>query len=175
MVHVAGWDVSGLRPFRVSRAGIGYVPQGWRVFPSLMVHEHLAMVARHKGAGTLGRVYKAFLRLAERRSNGGAALLGSEQQTLAVARALLLNPALLIMDEPSEGLGPVFVERLMALLRCLPGEGKGLLLVEQKIAVSANVVQQALIMVGGSPLLPRRPRWRPTWRRSGSTWALARR
>jgi len=105
------------------------VPQGRRVFPSLTVHEHLAMVARHEGAWTIARVYEAFPRLAERRGHGGAELSGGEQQMLAVARALLLNPALLVTDKPTEGLAPV--------------------LVEQNIAVAASIAQQAMVMVGG--------------------------
>ena len=152
-VSVAGRDVSGLRPFRVARAGIGYVPQGRRVFPSLSVHEHLAMVARPGRAQgrtwTIDRIYDAFPRLAERRRNGGAELSGGEQQMLAVARALLLNPVLLVMDEPTEGLAPLLVEQLVELLRRLPAEGVGLLLVEQNIAVATSVADRVLVMVNG--------------------------
>ncbi len=148
-VSVAGRDVSGLRPFRVARAGIGYVPQGRRVFPSLSVQEHLAMVARPGRAWTIERIYDAFPRLAERRRNGGAELSGGEQQMLAVARALLLNPVLLVMDEPTEGLAPLLVEQLVELLRRLPAEGVGLLLVEQNIAVATSVADRVLVMVNG--------------------------
>jgi branched-chain amino acid transport system ATP-binding protein len=152
-IRLGGRALAGQRPFRISRAGIGYVPQGRRVFPSLSVHEHLRMVAR-PGADparewTVERVYETFPRLAERRRNGGAQLSGGEQQMLAVARALLLNPSLLVMDEPTEGLAPVIVDQLVQLFGQLAADGIGLLLVEQNIAVATEIARTVLVMVNG--------------------------
>ena len=152
-VRLDGREIAGQRPFRVAWAGIGYVPQGRRVFPSLSVHEHLRMVARGPGASgggwTIERVYATFPRLAERRRNGGAQLSGGEQQMLAVARALLLNPKLLVMDEPTEGLAPVIVDQLVRVFRHLAQEGIAMLLVEQNIAVATEVAETVLVMVNG--------------------------
>jgi branched-chain amino acid transport system ATP-binding protein len=145
-------EIAGQRPFRVARAGIGYVPQGRRVFRSLSVHEHLRMVAKpgsSSGGWTIERVYETFPRLAERRRNGGAQLSGGEQQMLAVARALLLNPILLVMDEPTEGLAPVIVDHLVQVFRNLAQEGIAMLLVEQNIAVATEVADTVLVMVNG--------------------------
>ena len=151
-IRLGSREIAGQRPFRVARAGIGYVPQGRRVFPSLSVHEHLRMVARPPaapGAWTIERVYETFPRLAERRRNGGAQLSGGEQQMLAVARALLLNPTLLVMDEPTEGLAPVIVDHLVRIFRKLADEGIAMLLVEQNIAVATEVADSVLVMVNG--------------------------
>jgi branched-chain amino acid transport system ATP-binding protein len=151
-IQLAGREIGGLRPFRVARAGIGYVPQGRRVFSSLSVHEHLRMVAPPAGGSprwTIERVYATFPRLAERRRNGGAELSGGEQQMLAVARALLLNPVLLVMDEPTEGLAPVIVDHLVEVFRHLAQEGIAMLLVEQNIAVATAVADRVLVMVNG--------------------------
>ena len=109
-VRVGGEEVLGLTPNAVTARGVGYVPQGRRVWPSLSVDEHFRLAARgRKGPWTVQRVYATFPRLAERKSNGGAELSGGEQQMLAIGRALLLNPKLLVMDEPTEGLAPVIV------------------------------------------------------------------
>ena len=151
-IRLGDQEIAGRRPFRVAQAGIGYVPQGRRVFRSLSVHEHLRMVARPNSAQpawTIERVYETFPRLAERRRNGGAQLSGGEQQMLAVARALLLNPVLLVMDEPTEGLAPVIVDHLVRVFRKLSEEGIAMLLVEQNISVATEVADTVLVMVNG--------------------------
>jgi branched-chain amino acid transport system ATP-binding protein len=145
-----GAPLLGRSPQRIARAGIALVPQGRRVFPSLSVHEHLRLVARGAGARwTIERIYETFPRLAERRRNGGNQLSGGEQQMLAISRALLMNPKLVVMDEPSEGLAPVIVDHLAEVLRGLAGEGIGLLLVEQNLRMAAAVCDALAVMVTG--------------------------
>jgi branched-chain amino acid transport system ATP-binding protein len=142
--------LDGLAPFRIARRGIALVPQGRRTFPSLSVHEHLTLVARGRcGRWTIERVYETFPRLKDRRRNGGTELSGGEQQMLAISRALLMNPRLVIMDEPSEGLAPVIVDQLIGVLRGLPQDGMGLLLVEQNIRVATAVADEVAVMVTG--------------------------
>lgn len=143
-------EVLGLGTGRIARKGVALVPQGRRMFPSLSVHEHLLLVAQ-KGnpAWTIARVYETFPRLAERRRNGGDQLSGGEQQMLAISRALLMNPKLVIMDEPSEGLAPVIVDHLIEVLRAIAAEGMGLLLIEQNLRVATAVSDQVAIMVTG--------------------------
>ncbi|MBK1657264.1 ABC transporter ATP-binding protein [Paracraurococcus ruber] len=149
-VRLGGEEMLGRPANRVARAGIALVPQGRRVFPSLTVDEHLRLVSRGRGARwTIERVYETFPRLAERRRNGGTQLSGGEQQMLAIGRALLTNPRLVIMDEPSEGLAPVIVDHLVEVLRALPGEGIGLLLVEQNLGVATDVCGTVAVMVNG--------------------------
>jgi len=149
-VRLDGRDLAGQRSYRIARAGIGYVPQGRRIFPSLSVHEHLALVEGPGRQGwTIPRVYETFPRLAERRKNGGAELSGGEQQMLAIARALLLNPRILIMDEPTEGLAPVVVDQVIEVLHRLSAERIGLLLIEQNFRVATAVSQHVLIMLNG--------------------------
>ena len=129
-IRFDGEELTGRPPHAVARRGIALVPQGRRTFPSLSVDEHLRLVSQGRDAAwTIERVYETFPRLAERRGNGGTQLSGGEQQMLAIARALLLNPRLVIMDEPSEGLAPVIVEHLVQVLRQISAEGMGLLLV----------------------------------------------
>ncbi|HZF74604.1 MAG TPA: ABC transporter ATP-binding protein [Acetobacteraceae bacterium] len=150
-IRLDGQEMAGRGSDRIARAGIAIVPQGRRTFPSLTVHEHLVLAARSgRGARwTIERIYETFPRLAERRRNGGTQLSGGEQQMLAISRALLANPRLVIMDEPSEGLAPVIVDHLVQVLRALPGEGMALLLVEQNLGVATEVCPEVAIMVNG--------------------------
>ena len=150
-VRFAGTELVGRPSNRIATLGIGYVPQGRRLFPSLTVDEHLRMVARRGGdvRWTADRIYDLFPRLAQRRRNGGAQLSGGEQQMLAIGRALMTNPALLIMDEPSEGLAPAIVEHLIETFRMLEAEGLSILLIEQNLGVATSIAERLLIMVGG--------------------------
>jgi branched-chain amino acid transport system ATP-binding protein len=149
-VRFAGAELHGRAPHRIARAGIGYVPQGRRLFPSLTVDEHLKISARNTDSGwTSERVYELFPRLAERRRNGGAELSGGEQQMLAIGRALLGNPRLLIMDEPSEGLAPAVIDHLVETFKQLEQDGLAILLIEQNLGVATSLAERQLVMVGG--------------------------
>jgi branched-chain amino acid transport system ATP-binding protein len=143
-------ELLGKPPYRFTRAGIGYVPQGRRIWPSLSTHEHLVMVGASKDARwNIEAVYELFPRLAERRSVGGAQLSGGEQQMLAVARALLTSPELLILDEPSEGLAPAIVEHLIESLRGLVAAGQQVLLIEQNLKFATALGHHVLVMING--------------------------
>ena len=149
-VRFEGKELMGQAPYKISGAGIGYVPQGRRLFPSLSTEEHLDMLGGGRGGRwTKDAIWKLFPRLAERRKVSGAQLSGGEQQMLAIARALLGTPKLLIMDEPSEGLAPAIVENLVATCLSLVEEGVGLLLVEQNLGVATSLAQRQLVMVAG--------------------------
>ena len=150
-IRFRGEEILGLAPHAITAKGIGYVPQGRRVWPSLTVDEHLRLAARaSRGPWTPQRVYQTFPRLAERKANGGAQLSGGEQQMLAIARALLLNPRLLVMDEPTEGLAPVIVEQVIELLSSLVKDGEiGVLLIEQNLGVAIDVAQTIDVMMNG--------------------------
>jgi len=150
-----GSEVAGAQPFEMTRRGVALVPQGRRVFPSLTVHEHLTLTAGIRpGAWTVERVYDTFTRLAERRQNRGNQLSGGEQQMLAIGRALLLNPTLLVLDEPSEGLSPLVVEQLQGVLRRLVDEeGMSLLVVEQNFRLAVSLSERMLVMVSGEIVL----------------------
>ena len=150
-IRFAGHELVGRSSHKIANFGIGYVPQGRRLFPSLTVDEHLRMVGSRNGGRrwTVDAVYELFPRLAERRRNGGAQLSGGEQQMLAIGRALLKNPKLLIMDEPSEGLAPAVIENLIETFRQLEQEGLELLLIEQNLAVATSLAQRQLVMIGG--------------------------
>ncbi|GGC47327.1 ABC transporter permease [Chelatococcus reniformis] len=150
-VRLAGENLLSLGPAHIARLGVGYVPQGRRLWRSLSVDEHLHMVAgMRRGAWTVERLYDTFPRLAERRSNGGAQLSGGEQQMLAIARALVTNPRLLIMDEPTEGLAPVIVAQVEDMLVRIGDEGDiAVLVIEQNIGVATAVSKTVAIMVNG--------------------------
>jgi uncharacterized protein (UPF0261 family)/ABC-type branched-subunit amino acid transport system ATPase component len=147
-VRLAGEEMLGLSPNQITQRGIAYVPQGRRVWPSLTVDETLKLVARKKR--DVDRVYTMFPRLAERKANGGGQLSGGEQQMLAIGRALLLEPRLLVMDEPTEGLAPVIVEHVEQSLRALVAEGEiSILLIEQNLGVALDVADTIGVMVNG--------------------------
>jgi uncharacterized protein (UPF0261 family)/ABC-type branched-subunit amino acid transport system ATPase component len=150
-VRLAGEEILGQPPHVITERGVGYVPQGRRVWPSLSVDEHLRLAAGGQaGPWTVARVYEIFPRLAERRRNGGAELSGGEQQMLAIARALLFNPMLLVMDEPTEGLAPVIVEQVAAMLKHLAADGEiSVLLIEQNLGVAIDVADTVDVMVNG--------------------------
>jgi uncharacterized protein (UPF0261 family)/ABC-type branched-subunit amino acid transport system ATPase component len=147
-IRLAGEEILGLAPNEITKRGIAYVPQGRRVWPSLSVDETLRLVASRRRE--VDRVYAMFPRLAERRGHGGAQLSGGEQQMLAIGRALLLDPKLLVMDEPTEGLAPVIVEQVAQALRELAAEGRiAVLLIEQNLGVAISVADRIGLMVNG--------------------------
>ena len=151
-VRFAGQELLGLQPDAITRRGVAYVPQGRRVWRSLTVDETLRLAAgtARRGAWTVDRIYGVFPRLAERRANGGAQLSGGEQQMLAIGRALLFNPRLLVMDEPTEGLAPVIVEQVATLLKELTRDRSiSVLLVEQNLGVALEVADEVAVMVNG--------------------------
>ena len=149
-VRFEGRELMGKQPYKISAAGIGFVPQGRRLFPSLSTEEHLDMLGRRNGGRwTKEAIWELFPRLAERRKVGAAQLSGGEQQMLAIARALLSNPKLIVMDEPSEGLAPTIVESLVQTCLNLVQEGVGLLLIEQNLGVATSLAERQLVMVAG--------------------------
>ena len=150
-VRLDGLELLGKPAYKVAGAGIGYVPQGRRLFESLTVDEHLEIVGgRSKGEWTPDRVYELFPRLAERKNVSGTSLSGGEQQMLAIGRALVTNPRVLIMDEPSEGLAPTIVENLVETIKELAAGGMGLLVVEQNLGVATTLAGRQLVMITGS-------------------------
>ena len=151
-VRFKGQELIGKASYKVAQLGIGYVPQGRRLFSSLSVDEHLRMLAGRgsNGGWTPAKVYELFPRLGERKRNGGAQLSGGEQQMLAIGRALLTNPELLIMDEPSEGLAPAIIEMLIETFQRLEREGMTILLIEQNLGVATSITERQLVMVAGN-------------------------
>ena len=150
-IQFEGDELAGLSPSRIAHHGVGYVPQGRRLWASLTVDEHLRLCERGtRGGWTRERIYDAFPRLAERRTSRGGQLSGGEQQMLAISRALLLNPRLLVMDEPTEGLAPVIVQQVEDMLIRIGEEGEiSVLVIEQNIGVATAVSENVAIMVNG--------------------------
>jgi branched-chain amino acid transport system ATP-binding protein len=147
-----GTDVSGLPPHRIARLGMALVPQGRHIFPSLTVRENLEVAERRSSQGkgwSLGSVMDLFPRLREREKQGGTKLSGGEQQMLACGRALVANPTLLLMDEPTEGLAPVVVRELERLILQLKTQGVSILLAEQRFGFALRVADYVYIMSQG--------------------------
>jgi branched-chain amino acid transport system ATP-binding protein len=142
-------DLSKLAPEKRAQAGLGYVPQGRRIFRSLTVEEHLRILERKGAAWNIERVYETFPRLKERRRNLGDRLSGGEQQMLAISRALLLNPKVLVLDEPTEGLAPTIVSDVINLVKLVVSEGTSVLLVEQNLHAALAAVEDVALIVGG--------------------------
>jgi branched-chain amino acid transport system ATP-binding protein len=159
MVHATGsmrfgdWPLLGLKPFQVARLGVGYVPESRDIFPGLTVHQNLLMGRRPGAAGPVRRhpaeMYRLFPRLAERQHTVAGVLSGGEQQMLSLARTLMGEPSLFIVDEPTEGLAPQVVESVAAFLRRLREDGLSVLLVEQKLQIALDVADRCLVMGHG--------------------------
>ena len=149
-ISLAGRDLTFLRPDTRALLGIGWVPQERNIFKSLTVEENLTAVAQ-PGAWSIARAYEMFPRLRERRSNMGNQLSGGEQQMLAIARALVLNPKLMLLDEPTEGLAPIIIEELLAVLkRIIRDEGMSAIVVEQHAQKILSVTDRAIILDRGA-------------------------
>jgi branched-chain amino acid transport system ATP-binding protein len=150
-IRFKGIDVTRFAPFRSVAMGMGLVPQGRRIFPSLSVLENLTVAAKGNGKGrwNLARIFALFPRLEERLSHAGNKLSGGEQQMLAIARALMTNPDLLLMDEPSEGLAPLLVREVGRAIAELKGQGLSILLVEQSLPFALGVADHVQVLSRG--------------------------
>jgi branched-chain amino acid transport system ATP-binding protein len=149
-IRFAGEEVLGKRPDEIARKGVGLIPQGRRVFGPLTVDENLRVASRgRRGAWTVERVYEALPQLGMRRRSRASQLSGGEQQMLAIARALLRNPRLLLLDEPSDGLAPVVVEQITAIVRELSQEGMSILMVEQELLSALAIADDVAVMDKG--------------------------
>ena len=148
-VRVLGHDCTAWPPFRIAALGVGFVPEGRRVFSNLSVEENLLVPLQRPGPWTVERVYEVFPRLAQRRSHRGRQLSGGEQQMLAIARALVLNPKILLLDEPSQGLAPLIVQEVFQVLATLRTQGISILLVEQNVRAAVQIADVAYVLDDG--------------------------
>ncbi len=148
-VRVFGQETTRLPTYRIAAAGVGYVPEGRRIFANLTVDENLQVPIERPGPWTIERMYQLFPRLAERKQNRGRQLSGGEQEMLSIARALLLNPRLLILDEPSQGLAPLIVKEVFRIVAQMRDEGISVLLVEQNVRVALEIADQAFVLENG--------------------------
>ena len=148
-VRIFGTDSTRFPPFRIAGLGVGYVPEGRRVFPNLTVEDNLKVPIERPGPWSIRRVYELFPRLEERRLSRGRQLSGGEQEMLSIARALLLNPKILILDEPSQGLAPLIVKEVFRIVASMRREGMSVLLVEQNVRLSLEIADTAHVLDHG--------------------------
>jgi branched-chain amino acid transport system ATP-binding protein len=148
-VRVFGQAVTGWPPFRIANLGVGYVPEGRRIFANLTVEENLRVPAERPGPWTIPKIYELFPRLKDRRGNKGRQLSGGEQEMLAIGRALLLNPKLLFLDEPSQGLAPLIVQDVFRVVVEMRNAGMSVLLVEQNVRAAVEIADRAYVLDDG--------------------------
>ena len=148
-VQIFGHTTTSLPPYRIAGLGVGYVPEGRRIFANLTIEENLKVPVERPGPWTEDRVYELFPRLDERRSNKGGQLSGGEQEMLAIARVLLLNPRLLLLDEPSQGLAPLIVRDVFRVIRRARELGISVLLVEQNVRAAVEIADRAYVLDDG--------------------------
>jgi branched-chain amino acid transport system ATP-binding protein len=149
-IRIFGHETTAWAPNRVAALGVGFVPEGRRIFANLSVDENLRVPLERSGPWTIPRVYELFPRLRERRANKGRQLSGGEQEMLAIARALLLNPRLLMLDEPSQGLAPLIVKQVFEVIVAMRREGMSVLLVEQNVRAAVEVADRAYVLDNGA-------------------------
>jgi branched-chain amino acid transport system ATP-binding protein len=149
-ITIFGEDTTAWPPNRVARLGVGFVPEGRRIFANLSVDENLRVPIERAGPWTIERVYELFPRLRERKGNKGRQLSGGEQEMLSIARALLLNPRLLMLDEPSQGLAPLIVKQVFEVIVAARQEGMSVLLVEQNVRAAVEIADRAYVLENGS-------------------------
>jgi branched-chain amino acid transport system ATP-binding protein len=149
-VRFFGQETTRWPSFRIAALGVGYVPEGRRIFPNLSVEENLRVPPGRPGRWSIARIFELFPRLGERRASHGRQLSGGEQEMLAIARALLLNPDVLLLDEPSQGLAPLIVRDVFRVVADMRGEGMAILLVEQNVRLSLAIADYAYVLDNGS-------------------------
>jgi len=150
VITIFGQATTDWSPHRVAALGVGFVPEGRRIFANLSVDENLRVPLERSGPWTIARVYELFPRLHERKAAKGRQLSGGEQEMLAIARALLLNPRLLMLDEPSQGLAPLIVKQVFEVIGSARSEGMSVLLVEQNVRAAVEVADRAYVLDNGS-------------------------
>ena len=148
-ITIFGEDTTRWPTYRIATQGVGYVPEGRRIFANLSVEENLKVPLERDGPWTTERIYKLFPRLEERKFNRGRQLSGGEQEMLSIARALLINPRLLILDEPSQGLAPLIVQEVFRIVKQMKTEGISVLLVEQNVRISLEIADHAYVLDDG--------------------------
>jgi branched-chain amino acid transport system ATP-binding protein len=156
-IRILGHETAAWAPHRVAALGVGFVAEGRRIFANLTVDENLQVPLQRSGPWTMARVYELFPGLRERRDSRGRQLSGGEQEMLAIGRALLLNPRLLILDEPSQGLAPLIVRQVFELIRAMRSEGLSILLVEQNVRAAVQIADRVYLLDHGTIAYSGRP------------------